>query len=52
MSIAGVWRLDSFAGTILERRFELEADRLVLRIPPIGVGGSTISSELRWHRVG
>ena len=42
----------NLVGTTLERLFELEADHLVLRTPPIGLGGSALASELHWHRIG
>jgi len=42
----------NWTGTVFERVFALEDDRLMLRTPPIGLGGAAISSELHWHRVG
>jgi lipocalin-like protein len=42
----------NWAGTVLERLFEIAGDRLMLRTPPTGLGGTMLSSELRWHRVG
>ena len=37
---------------IFERDFKLDGDTLVLRTPPHEIGGSAVSSELRWRRVG
>lgn len=42
----------NWSGTVFERIFELDGDRLMLRTPPSGLGGAVISSELHWHRVG
>jgi hypothetical protein len=42
----------NWQGTIFERTFALDGDRLVLRTPPVSLGGTAISSELHWHRVG
>ena len=44
--------LPNWTGTTLERVFELDGNTLILRTPPVGIGGTAISSELRWHRVG
>jgi hypothetical protein len=42
----------NWTGATFERVFDFDGDRLILRTPPIGIGGTAISSELRWHRVG
>ena len=47
VSVHPNWR-----GVTLEREFSVDADTLVLRTPPHEIGGTIISSELRWRRVG
>jgi len=42
----------NWTGVTFEREFTMDGDTLVLRTPPHEIGGRTISSELRWRRVG
>ena len=40
----------NWVGTEQARSFELVGDELLLRTPPIEVGGRTLVSEFRWRR--
>jgi len=42
----------NWTGAVFERVFALDGDTLVLRTPPIEIGGRAVSSELRWRRLG
>ena len=47
VSVHPNWR-----GVTFEREFRVDGETLVLRTPPHEIGGRSISSELRWRRVG
>ena len=40
----------NWVGGVQRREFELTGDELVLRTPPLEVGGSLLVNELRWQR--
>jgi hypothetical protein len=42
----------NWMGVVFERVFALDGDTLILRTPPISIGGVAVASELRWRRVG